>query len=76
MSEFDVRDRLGAIECRTLVCVGELDPITPVACAREILDGLRPAIGRLEVLDGAGHFPWKDDADAYWRVLERFLREP
>jgi proline iminopeptidase len=76
MSEFDVRDRLGAIECPTLVCVGQLDPVTPVECSREILDGLRPGIGRLEVVADAGHFPWKDDPEAYWPIVEHFVLEP
>ena len=31
---FDVLDQLGGIECPTLVCVGELDPMTSVAAAR------------------------------------------
>ena len=33
MRGFDVLDQLARIECPTLVCVGELDPITPVAAA-------------------------------------------
>jgi pimeloyl-ACP methyl ester carboxylesterase len=37
--------------------VGELDPVTPVAAAREIYDPLPAGIARLEVIDGAGHFP-------------------
>jgi hypothetical protein len=31
---FDVRDRLGSIASPALVCVGALDPITPVDAAR------------------------------------------
>jgi pimeloyl-ACP methyl ester carboxylesterase len=30
MREFDVLDQLAGIDCPTLVCVGERDPITPV----------------------------------------------
>jgi pimeloyl-ACP methyl ester carboxylesterase len=36
MRGFDVLDRLAGVECPTLVCVGELDPVTPVAAAREL----------------------------------------
>ena len=32
------------IDCPTLVCVGELDPVTPVAAAREIVDALPAAV--------------------------------
>jgi pimeloyl-ACP methyl ester carboxylesterase len=36
MRGLDVLDQLGRVECPSLVCVGELDPVTPVAAAREI----------------------------------------
>jgi pimeloyl-ACP methyl ester carboxylesterase len=36
MRGFDVLDQLGRVGCPTLVGVGELDPITPVAAAREL----------------------------------------
>jgi pimeloyl-ACP methyl ester carboxylesterase len=71
MSRFDVIDQLGLVECPTLVCVGELDPIAPVAAAREIVEAL--SRGRLEVLDGAGHFTWKDVPNRYWPLLLDFV---
>ena len=43
MRGFDVLDQLARIECPTLVCVGELDPITPVG--RRPRDRRRPARG-------------------------------
>ncbi len=70
---FDVVGELARIECPTLVCVGELDPVTPVDASREIVDALLGGIGRLEVIQGAGHFPWKDVPDRYWPVIERFV---
>ena len=27
----------------------------------------------LEVIDGAGHFPWKDAPERYWPLLESFI---
>jgi pimeloyl-ACP methyl ester carboxylesterase len=54
MREFDVLDRLGGVDCPTLVCVGELDPITPVSAAREIAEALPEGRARLEVVEGAG----------------------
>jgi pimeloyl-ACP methyl ester carboxylesterase len=71
MRRFDVLDQLGRIGCPTLVCVGELDPITPVAAAREIVAVLRH--GRLEILEDAGHFPWRDVPDRYWPILSEFV---
>ena len=70
---FDVLDEMGAITCQTLVCVGELDPVCPVAASREIADALPAGVARLEVLEGAGHFPWKDVPDRYWPVLTDFV---
>lgn len=70
---FDVLDRLPRIQCPTLILVGELDPATPVAAAREIADALPDGVGQLEVIEGAGHFPWKDVPDRYWPPLTEFV---
>lgn len=45
LRQFDAVERLTHVACPTLVCVGELDEVTPVAAAAEILDALPPAIG-------------------------------
>jgi proline iminopeptidase len=74
MRGFDVLAKLGRVECPTLVVVGELDPVTPVAASREIVDALPPGIGRLELVEDAGHFVWKDAPDRYWPLLLDFLR--
>jgi pimeloyl-ACP methyl ester carboxylesterase len=73
MTGFDFLEQLGRIECPTLVCVGELDPVTPVAASREIVDALPDGIARLEVIEGAGHFTWKDAPDRYWPLLIEFV---
>jgi pimeloyl-ACP methyl ester carboxylesterase len=73
MRGFDVLDNLQRIDCPTLVCVGELDPITPVSGAREIADALSVGIGRLEVVEGAGHFTWLDAPDLYWPLVTAFV---
>jgi proline iminopeptidase len=56
----DIRDALGAVDCPTLICTGELDPVAPPEAAREIAARMPPGVARLEVLPGAGHFPWLD----------------
>ena len=71
MQRFDVLGDLGRVECPSLVCVGDLDPVTPVAAAYEIVEALPRA--RLEVLEGAGHFTWKDAPDRYWPLLTEFV---
>jgi hypothetical protein len=57
LTAFDAIDQLGRIASPTLVSVGAVDAVTPVDCSREIVDGLPAGLGRLSVLDGAGHFP-------------------
>jgi len=73
MREFDVLGGLTGIGCPTLVCVGELDPVTPPEAAREISGALPTDSARLEVIEGAGHFTWKDAADRYWPLLLDFV---
>jgi proline iminopeptidase len=70
---FDVRDQLDRVDSPTLVCVGELDPVTPAAAAREIVEALPVGRARLEVIEGAGHFPWKDAPDRYWPLVTNFV---
>ena len=72
LTRFKVLDQLGRIHCPTLVCVGALDPATPVAAAREIVDAL-PGGARLEVIEDAGHFAWRDNPERYWTVLSEFV---
>jgi pimeloyl-ACP methyl ester carboxylesterase len=72
-TEFDVVDELARIDRPTLVCVGDLDPVTPIDAAREIADALPPGIGQLCVIEGAGHFPWMDAPERYWPVIEEFV---
>jgi pimeloyl-ACP methyl ester carboxylesterase len=71
--ELDVVAQLGGVACPTLVCTGELDPITPVAAAREIASALPEGTARLEILPDAGHFPWMDVPDRYWALLSEFV---
>jgi pimeloyl-ACP methyl ester carboxylesterase len=53
--------------------VGELDPITPVAAAREFVDALPDESTQFHVIEGAGHFPWKDVPDRYWPLITEFV---
>jgi pimeloyl-ACP methyl ester carboxylesterase len=77
----DIVDQLGRIDSPTLVSVGELDPVTPVAAAEEIVRGLPEHVVKLEVIDGAGHFTWMDAPDRFWPLIIEFIhsateREP
>jgi pimeloyl-ACP methyl ester carboxylesterase len=69
----DIVDQLRRVGSPTLVSVGELDPVTPVAAAEEIVGALPEGIAQLTVIDGAGHFPWKDAPDRYWPIITDFI---
>jgi proline iminopeptidase len=69
----DILDQLGHVRSPTLVLAGELDPVTPVAAAEEIVAALPGDIGQLEVLEGAGHWAWKDASDRYWPMIVEFI---
>ena len=73
MSRLDIVDQLWRIESPALVCVGALEPVTPVAASEEIFRALPNSVARLEVLEGAGHFPWKDVPGRYWPLLVDFV---
>ncbi len=75
LRDLDVVGQLAKVASPTLVCVGQLDPVTPVSAAREIVDALPAGVGRLELIDQAGHFPWLDTPDDYWQRLTSFLTE-
>ena len=64
-----------SITSPTLVCVGELDAVTPVEASQEIYDHLPADVRQMEVVAGVGHFPWLDDAsERYWAVITDFIR--
>ena len=65
----DIVGQLRRVDSPTLVSVGELDPVTPVAAAEEITGALPEGIARLEIIAGAGHFTWKDAPDRYWPMI-------
>jgi proline iminopeptidase len=73
MRELDIVAGLPRITAPTLVVVGDRDPITPIEAADEIVAGLAPGIGRLEVIEGAGHFLWLDRPDRLWPVVTSFV---
>lgn len=75
LRELDAVDLIPRIDCPTLVCVGELEAGTPVEASREIADALPEGIGRLEIVPGAGHFPWLDVPETYWALIEEFVEE-
>jgi pimeloyl-ACP methyl ester carboxylesterase len=76
MRRVDIVDQLSRVAAPTLVSVGELDPVTPVGAAEEIVGALPEGVGQLEVLAGAGHFTWLDAPDGFWPIIIEFVHRP
>lgn len=69
----DIVDQLSRVDTPTLVCVGELDPVTPAGAAEEIAAALPEGTAQLKIINGAGHFTWKDAPDRYWPIITEFI---
>jgi proline iminopeptidase len=70
----DIIDQLSRVDSPTLLSVGELDPVTPVAAAEEIVGTLPEGIAQLRVIEGAGHWAWKDAPDRFWPMIIEFIQ--
>ncbi len=73
MRRLDILDQLARVTSPTLVSVGALDPVTPVAAAEEIVAALPAGIAQLDVVEGAGHFTWLDEPERYWPTIVGFI---
>ena len=68
---FDVSDRLGRIQCPTLVISGSEDRLTPVKYG-EYLHRHIPA-SRISVIDGAGHMMALENTGAVVELFRSFI---
>jgi pimeloyl-ACP methyl ester carboxylesterase len=73
MLQLDILDQLSLIDSPTLVSVGELDPVTPVAAAEEIVGALPGGLAQFEVIAEAGHFAWLDVPGRFWPMIVDFI---
>jgi pimeloyl-ACP methyl ester carboxylesterase len=69
----DIVDQLSRIDSPTLVSVGDLDPVTPVAAAEEIVAALPEGRAQLAVIAEAGHFTWLDAPNRFWPIIIEFV---
>lgn len=69
--DFDVRDRLSEVSVPVLVITGGDDRITRPQESEEIVRLLPHA--QLTIVAGAGHFPFAERPDAYFRELSAWL---
>ena len=71
----DLLPGLAKAQCPVLVMVCEDDPVCPVADALDIAAALPPRWMQLARFADVGHGAWRDDADAAFAVLRRFILE-
>jgi 3-oxoadipate enol-lactonase len=67
----DSRERLGMIQARTLVLVGELDLLNPPRVAAELAERIPDAT--LSVIPGVAHMPHVEDQMRFRLEVEQFL---
>jgi len=64
---------LARARCPVLVMAGELDPVCPLADAKDIAAALPPALSRLATFANSGHGAWRDEPDAAFALLREFI---
>jgi proline iminopeptidase len=69
----DLRGDLAKVRTPTLVLAGRQDPITPLACAEEILAALPRDVAQMEVFPDAGHGVFRDEPVRAEASLRRFF---
>jgi proline iminopeptidase len=68
---YDVTARLGEIAVPTLITVGRVDWITPVAASEQLAGGLPNA--QLAIFEKSGHSPQIEERDAWPATVREFL---
>ena len=71
MSRHDSRPSLGAINCPTLVLVGNEDALTPVSVALTIAEGI--AGSKLDIVQDCGHLSTMERPDAVTEALRAWI---
>ncbi|MEU5716964.1 alpha/beta hydrolase [Streptomyces sp. NPDC020403] len=72
----DAGAQLGSVRCPVLVVMGTLDPdwADPHAEGSAVVDALPAGRGRLEMIEGAGHYPHDQFPDQVVSLVLAFLR--
>ncbi len=67
----DYAPRLGEIAVPALILCGRHDPQYPFGCSQELAAGINSA--QLVAFEYSGHFPFIEEAEAFWRAVGEFL---
>lgn len=70
MMALDIRAGLEKVKAPVLVIHGKQDPLETADEVHETFPG-----SRLELLDNAGHFPWLEQPERFYKVLDGFLAQ-
>ncbi|KAF3802218.1 hypothetical protein GCG54_00012465 [Colletotrichum gloeosporioides] len=62
----------GLVKAETLVLQGEEDSVCSGAGAQAVADGIKHS--EIKVLAGAGHFPWIEAPEEFWRETDAFVK--
>lgn len=71
----DLRDRLGAVRCPTLVILGAHDPLVPIRLGQEMVEAIPDGLARLELIPEAAHDVMVDNPADSYRLVREFLAE-
>ena len=66
---------LAQAQCPVLVMAGEQDPVCPLADSQDIAAALPAGLVQLATFAGSGHGAWRDEPEAAFAVLRRFILE-
>lgn len=69
----DFRGRLGSVDCRVLVVLGENDPVTPPKWGIEVAEDLPPGRGELLVFEACSHLITTDQPARFEAEIRRFI---
>jgi len=64
---------LARAQCPVLVMAGEQDPVCPLADSQDIAAALPAGLVQLATFAGSGHGAWRDEPEAAFAVLRRFI---
>lgn len=69
----DLAPGLANARCPVLVMAGTQDPVCPPADSEDIAAALPPGLAELQVYAEAGHGAWRDQPEAAFAALRRFI---
>lgn len=69
----DLRGRLAAVRCATLVILGIHDHLVPSHLGHEIVEAIPDGLARLELVEEAAHEAIVDNPADSYRLVREFL---